>query len=172
MIIKMSKNKVFVYGALAVFAALLVPAGLFAGPQATAAATGSLTGFIYAKDMKTPVEGAIVKVRNIEDGKEFSSPPTDANGLYTIANIPEGRYMLGVTSGEGDFNFDYVINVKAGELGKLTVALAPEAKAQRVQDVAAKKTGFFNSFAGRAILVTALGVGLYFLVEGEASPIR
>ncbi len=173
MITKLSGNKAFVYVALAAFAMFAVPAGLWAGPQATAgAANGSLTGFIYAKDMTTPVGGAIVKVRNITDGREFASPPTDPDGLYTIVNIPEGRYMLGVTSAEGDFNFDYVVNIKAGELGKLTVALAPQAEARKPQDVSVKKKGFFNSVAGRVFLVSALGVALYFIIEGAASPDR
>ena len=161
-------SKAIALGILAAFASAMFAPGLGAGPQDK----GSLTGFIYAQDLKTPVAGAVVKIRNIEDGRELASAPTGADGLYTIAGVPPGRYMLGVTSGEGDFNFDYAVSVKAGELGKLTVSLTAEAKARRVQDVSVKKKGFFNSFAGRAALITAAGVGLYFLIEGEPSPDR
>ncbi len=53
--------------------------------------------------------------------------PTDANGMYSIAGIPEGRYVVGVSSAKTDFNLDYALYVKAGELGKLSVSLAPGA---------------------------------------------
>jgi hypothetical protein len=161
------------YGVLAAFVILVTPIGLVAQAQ-TPAQSASLAGFIYAKDMKTPVAGAIVKIRNLADQKELASMPADANGMYMIAGIPEGRYILGVTSAEGNFDFDYALNVKAGELGKLSVALAPGAVAQTSGEAATKKTGFFSTLAGRALLVTAVGVAVYFIFfnEKEGSPIR
>ncbi|MGZ5555510.1 MAG: hypothetical protein ACXW3H_07160, partial [Candidatus Aminicenantales bacterium] len=91
---------------------------------------------------------------------------------------PEGRYMLGVTSVKDDFNLDYALYVKAGELGKLSISLAPGAGggggSQESGETAAKKKGFFSSVAGRVLIVAVVGVGLYFLVvpNNEASPIR
>jgi hypothetical protein len=96
--------------------------------------------------------------------------------MYTIPGIPEGRYILGVTSAEGNFNFDYALQVKGSEMGKLSVALAPGAGAQKTGEppALAKKKGFFNSWWGRALLITAAGIGVYlvFFTEGEVSPIR
>ena len=152
-----------------------MPVGLAAKNPAPAAASGSLSGFIYAKDVTTPVAGAVVKIRNLGDMKEMASLPTDANGMYTIKDIPEGRYMLGVTSVKDDFNLDYSLYVKAGELGKLSISLAPgTAAGQEAGEAATKKKGFFSSVAGRALIVAAVGVGLYFLIvpHNEASPIR
>ena len=167
------RSKALVYGVLALFTAFVMPVGLLAGSQAAAAESGSLAGFVYAKDMKTRVAGAVVKLRNLGDGKEFASPPANADGMYGLANIPEGRYVLGVTSAQEDFNLDYILYVKAGELGKLSIALSPSG-GQEAGEASVKKKGFFNTVAGRVLVITAIGVGLYFIIvpQNEPSPIR
>jgi hypothetical protein len=168
------RSKGLVYGVLAAFALLVFPAGSYAATGAAAPGSGTLSGFVFAKDMKTPVAGAVVKLRNVTDRRELVSGPTDANGMYTVAAVPEGRYLLGVTSVAGDFNLDYTLLVKDGELGKLSMSLAPGAGGQESGEAAVKKAGFFSSVAGRVLVVAAIGVGLYFLlVPGqESSPIR
>jgi hypothetical protein len=114
--------------------------------------TGALTGNVFVEDLKTPVEGAVIKIRNLVTGKEYQSPPTDKNGTYLIQGIEEGHYSLGVSSKAGDFNFEFQIYVKAGETGKLSVALKPGAPVV----VAAKKAkkSFFLTPLG---IATALG---------------
>jgi len=171
----LGRPKCVVFAVLAAFAVFAMPAGLPAYPSpAPAADNGSLAGFVYAKDVKTPVASAVVKLRNSTDMKELASGPTDANGMYSIAGIPEGRYIVGVTSGQADFNLEYALYVKAGELGKLSIALAPGAGAgQEAGEASLKKKGFFSSVAGRIVVVSVIGVGLYFLiVDNEPSPIR
>jgi len=162
------KTKWIAYFVLAAFTALAMPITL------PAADPGALGGFVYAKDAKSPVAGAVVKLRNIADMKEMASAPTDANGMYTINGIPEGRYLVGVTSTREDFNLEYALYIKAGELGKLSIALAPTASGgQEEPQATVKKRGFFSTVAGRILVVTAVGVGLYFLiVEPDSSPIR
>jgi len=162
-----------VYVVLATFAVFIMPLGLTAKGPDPAAGNGTLAGFIYAKDVKTPVTGAVVKLRNVTDMKEMASVPTDANGMYTIAGIPEGRYILGVSLAKEDFNLDYALYVKAGELGKLSIALGASGGGQEAGEASVKKKGFFNTVAGRVLVVSAIGVGLYFLIaEPESSPIR
>ena len=161
-----------VFVVLAAFLLLVTPVRHPAGAAAPAAESGALSGFIFAKDMKTPVAGAVVKIRSLADEKVLASQPADANGMFTIPGIPEGRYIVGVTSGKSDFNFDYSVHIKAGELGKLSVALAPGAAGQEPGQPAAKKVGFFNTVAGRALLITAAGVAVYFLFFNDTSPIR
>ncbi|MBE3112774.1 MAG: hypothetical protein IMZ46_20060, partial [Acidobacteria bacterium] len=101
-----SKSRWMIWGALAAFSLFIVPVGEVAWAKAEG---GSLVGFVYAQDLKTPVVGAVVKVRNIANQKEFASGTTDANGMYKIDGVDEGRYILGVTATQGDFNFDYVM---------------------------------------------------------------
>jgi hypothetical protein len=82
-----------------------------------------------------------------------------------------------VTSVKDDFNLDYALYVKAGELAKLSMSLEPGALTggQETGEPSAKKKGFFRSTAGIVLIVAAVGVGLYFLIapnKEESSPIR
>ena len=149
------RSKSLVYGVLAAFALLVLPVGQYASAGVA-------------------VAGAVVKVRNLTDRKEMASLPTDANGMYTLTAVPEGRYILGVISAAGDFNLDYTLFVKDGELAKLSVSLAPGAGGQEAGEASTAKTGFFSSVAGRVLIIAAVGVGLYLLIVPgqESSPIR
>ena len=161
-----SRSRVLTWGALVAFALFVVPLSEMAWAQAQ---SGSLVGFVYAKDMKTPVAGAVVKVRNIANQKEYASEPTDANGMYKIAAVDEGRYILGISAATGDFNFEYGVQLKSGEIAKLSVGLAPGMPA--AQGGSGKKN-FFNSTLGFAVMVAAAGVAFFVIfAEGtEASP--
>ncbi|MBW1935573.1 MAG: carboxypeptidase regulatory-like domain-containing protein [Deltaproteobacteria bacterium] len=133
-------------------------------------APGAMVGFIYAQDLKTPVKDAVVKIRDIKEGREYQSTPTDENGLYRIKDIEEGRYILGVTADEKDFNFDYVILIKANEMAKLSLALKPgasmllgqEGKTEKKADEEeeSKKKPFFATAFGTAVLVAAGALGI------------
>jgi hypothetical protein len=164
-----SKSRWMIWGALAAFSLFIVPVGEVAWAKAQG---GTLVGFVYGQDLKTPVAGAVVKLRNIANQKEFASGSTDANGMYKIDGVDEGRYILGVTATQGDFNFDYVMLLKGGEMAKLSVALAPGSVAAKGDS---GKKNFFNSTAGFLIMV-AVGGALFWLAvsgsQGEASPIR
>jgi uncharacterized surface anchored protein len=164
------RSRVLAVGVLAAFALLVAPVSEFAQSKAPAAG-GSLVGFIYDKDMKTPVTNAVVKLRSIEKAKGYESTPTDANGMYKITGIAEGRYILGVTGAKGDFNFDYALALKGSEIAKLSVALQEGGKTTGTD---AKKKSFFTSPAGIVVLVIVAGAVLYGLLakEEEASPIR
>jgi hypothetical protein len=164
-----SKSRWLVWGALVAFGLFVVPFGEVAWAKSQ---SGSLVGFVYAQDLKTPVAGAVVKVRNMANQKEYASSATDANGMYKIDGIDEGRYILGVTAPAGNFNFDYSMLLKGGEIAKLSVGLAPGTAA-----AAGAKTGkksFFSTTAGFLAMVAVEGA-IFVLInsgQGEASPIR
>jgi hypothetical protein len=147
---KIFRSKLLALELLAAFLLLVFPmAGLAQTP------VGSMYGFVYGEDLKTPVEKAVVKVRNIKSGKEYESAPTDKNGLYKITDIEEGRYVLGVSTSEGDFNFDFIIYIKANESAKLSVALKRgyESVVAQKAEKAAKKKSFFLSPEGILVLL-------------------
>ena len=161
--------------ALAAFTLIIVPLeglGNQGGP------TGAMVGFIYGSDMKTPVEKAVVKIRNIKDGQEFFSAPTDAVGAYKIERLEEGSYVLGISAPDGDYNFNYSVRLKGGEIGKLSLALkAGEVSAlgQGSSGGNEPKPSFFYSPVGIAVLMVATTVVLYGAFkliedEEEASP--
>jgi hypothetical protein len=180
---KMLRSKVFysplILGITIVsFTLLLLPLEGLARPVAPA---GSVIGFIYGSDMKTPVQNAVVKIRNVDDGKEYVSTPTDSNGAYKIEQVKEGKYILGVSAPNGDYNFQYVLAIKGGEIGKLSLALKTgEATGLGQEESKApekEKVSFFRTPVGIAVLMVATTLALYGvfkLVEGkeQASPTK
>lgn len=175
---KVYRSPIFVGTAIAAFMLLLLPLESLARP---AAPTGAVVGFIYGSDMKTPVQNAVVKIRNVQDGKEYVSTPTDANGAYKIEQVKEGKYILGISAPDGDYNFPYILMVKAGDIGKLSLALKADevtGLGQEEQPAPEKeKISFFRTPVGIAVLMVATTIALYGtfkLLEGkeEASPTK
>jgi hypothetical protein len=156
---------------IAMFLLLMMPVETLAAPA------GSLIGFVYGSDMKTPVQNAVVKIRNVEDGKEYVSTPTDVNGSYKLEQVKEGKYILGVTAADGNYNFPYIMVIKGGEIGKLSLALKAGSASSLGQEEGTEKerVSFFKTPVGVAVLMVATTLALYGtfkLLEGkeEASP--
>ena len=167
------RSRILIVGLIAAVVLLFMPVAEFAQGKAPAAASnGSLVGFIYTKDMKTPVANAVVKIRNVTTPKEYESLPTDANGMYKITGIQEGRYVLGVTTASGNFNFDYVMLLKGTDMAKLSVALEPGGKMSGAD--ASGKSFWAENWVGIVIVVLATGAVLYGYLHkpSEESPIR
>ncbi len=171
------RSKFLVVFLAAAFILLTVPVRDFAAGAPKA--NGALSGYIYGEDMRTPVRNAVVKLRNVASQKEYESEPTDLEGMYRIPGIEEGRYVMGVMSVQGDYNFHYSILIKSDALAKLSVAMKPGAAPVRIEEgsTGKEKKGiveFFKSPAGILTLITVAEVTLFAIVlsEGEASPIR
>jgi len=168
------RSRFLAVGVLAAFALLVTPVAEFAQVKAALpASNGTLVGFIYEKDMRTPVPNAVVKLRNVAKAEEYESTPTDATGMYKIVGIEEGRYILGVSAAKRDFNFDYALVLKGTEVAKLSLALTPGGPTSGAADES-KPKGFFMSPAGFVAIVIVAGAVLYGLLakQEEASPIR
>ena len=167
------RSRILVGGLIAAVLALFMPVAEFAQGKAPApASNGSLVGFVFAKDMKTPVANAVVKIRDVSTPRTYESQPTDANGMYKITGIQEGRHILGVTTLAGNFNFDYVMLLKGGDMAKLSVAL--QEGGQTTGPDAKSKSFFKENWLGIATLVVVVGHLLYDILkkEKEESPIR
>lgn len=156
---------------------LAIPVPEFA--QAPLVADGALTGHIYDQDMKSPIRNVVVKLRNLVSQKEYESEPTNPLGAYNITAIEEGRYLMGVQTPDGAYNFQYSLYLKGTETAKLSVALNPKgfSPAQEEGGAEAGKRGilgFFKSPAGILTLVVVAEVVLFatVLIEKETSPIR
>jgi len=171
------RSKVLVTFLTAAFILLTVPVRDFA--MGAPKATGALAGHIFNEDMRTPIRNAVVKLRNVVSQKEYESEPTDLEGMYRIPGIEEGRYVMGVMSFRGDYNFHYSILIKSDALAKLSVAMKPSSPPVRIEQGTGtnEKRGigdFFKSPAGILTILTAVEITLFAIAlsEGETSPIR
>jgi len=84
---------------------------------------GNLTGFVYDQDGTSPVEGAVIMLKNLATGTVFESSKSDNAGAFRMSGVDQGLYMFGVTSPKGDFNANEVLGINENETAKLAVAL-------------------------------------------------
>ncbi len=140
---------------------------------------GSLIGFVFEKDGTKPVEGAVVKLKNVSTGTVYESSKSDKLGVLKTEGIEEGLYIAGISTQAGDFNVVNLIGVKANETAKVSFALTPQE--EEGEKSRKKKPGglakFFLSPVGIALVIAASSVILYGVVklsekEPEASPFR
>lgn len=170
------RSRILAGGLIVAFVLLLMPLTSSAQTQPKSLArAGTLQGTVYSEGMKSPVSKAIVKLRNLNNQKEYVSQPTNASGGYKILLIDEGWYTLGVTTAAGDFNLNYGVYIKAGETAKLSVAILPGGMLEGKGGSGGGKS-FFKTPVG-ILTIVALGAGAGFGIyeltkEKEASPIR
>lgn len=96
--------------------------------QAQTLEKGNLLGYVFNRDGKTPVEGAVVIVKNTSTGAVYRADPTDKQGLFKIEGLSKGIYSFGVTTSAGDFNGNELIGILANETAKMFVSLDPYEK--------------------------------------------
>jgi len=148
---------------------------------------GNLMGIIYGKDGTTPVEGAVIQLRNISTGAVYKAK-TDKVGTFKIEGMDAGLYSAGIVTEEGSFNVESLIGIKANTTTTISLALKPyikgEPKKAAVKEKAVEKlkllpkiAKFFTSPIGLATLVAASGGVVYGIVkltekEGEVSPFK
>jgi len=166
------RSRVLALGVLTAFVLLLTPVTHFAQAPLKG---GTLTGQVFGADMKTPVVNATVKIRNLNNQKEYSSP-TDKTGMYKMAGIDEGWYTLGVSSILGDYNLNYGVYIKTGEKAKLNLSMKGSGVLEGKGIGSSTPKSFFATPAGILVIVgVAAGTGfaIYSLTkkEQEVSPV-
>jgi hypothetical protein len=107
------------YGSALALILVLFPSTL--SPQE--AGKGNLIGFIYAQDGSTPIEGAVVVVKNLTTGTVTESPKSDALGVFKVPGLGAGIYALGVRSDKGSYNSQDFFGVMADKTSKISLAL-------------------------------------------------
>jgi hypothetical protein len=105
-----------------IFLALLVfglPNALESGKNAR----GNLTGYLFEQDGTAPVEGAVVKLRNVSTDEVFESTVSDSSGVFTVSGLTSGYYDYAVSSFEGNFVGVRIFGFKASENEKETISI-------------------------------------------------
>ncbi len=92
---------------------------------AQTAERGHLVGTIFAQDGKTPMVGAVVRLKNISSGAISAAEPTDGQGHFRMENLTKGIYQFGITTAQGDFNSNELIGILANETTRISLALNP-----------------------------------------------
>lgn len=153
---------------------------LFISPhfvKAKTNASGNLIGFVYDMDETTPLEGAIIKLKNVSSGTIYESNKSDKLGIFKIEGIDQGLYICGVSVEEKNFNVANIIGIKAGETAKVSFSLKPITAVKDANYFAAGFLAFFLSPIGIAVIVAATAAIIYGVVklveeEKEVSPFK
>lgn len=173
------KKPNFVFSVILLFSFLCISAHAFSKDTGK----GNMVGFIFAEDQTTPVPGAILKLRNVNTGNEYASDKTDDLGIFTLKDIEAGLYIVGISSQEGDFNFNKLVGIKSNETAKVSFSLVKEdkqaAKQPQTEEKKDKKSiaSFFLSSTGIVLSTAATGATFVAIVSTakknkEASPFK
>lgn len=135
--------------------------------------TGNLTVVVVAEDGSTPIEGAVLSLRNVSTQVEILSEPSDKLGEIRQDGLDPGLYLAGIKTDAANFNIEYLIGIRANKTAKVPVALGfnrpEEEKAQPIGNQ--KKTGLVASlFAGAGfakVLAASAGAVVSFTKLNE-----
>jgi hypothetical protein len=95
---------------------------------------GSLMGFLYTKDCKTPVKGAQVILTRVKKDKDeeytgekvFKSNITDSNGDYKLIDIPVGNYKISIKLDNKNYKvkkIDFLATIIEGKTSYMSFCL-------------------------------------------------
>lgn len=99
--------------------------------------SGVIIGHVYGLEKTRPVQGVVVKAKNIKDGTVYISNPTDGRGAFRVQGVKAGIYVIGLVTPYGFFNTDCLIGVYGGQTLKVAFSLNPykEEVASAIQSV-------------------------------------
>jgi hypothetical protein len=118
---KLAKSRFFVFFSAFSFLLFCVPEIV----QGQETGRGEIVGYVYGPDNTTPVEGAVVKLKNVETGSEYESVASDDQGMVVVENVDKGLYMVGISTAQGDYNIGNLIGVKSRRTSTVSFALKP-----------------------------------------------
>jgi hypothetical protein len=136
-----------------VVALTLATAPVFAAPTP---APATLTGTVYAGDVKTPLAGATVVVTDAA-GVKSASHPTGADGTFAITSLAPGAGALTLETKDGSFAVATPVTLAPG--ATLGVRVALKAEGDPPADKKKKKGGGAGWTGGAIGAMTAVLVG-------------
>lgn len=116
-------------------------------------AKGDLVGFVSQKDGSTPVSGAVVVVKNLNNGAVTEGVESDAKGAFRFPGLAAGLYALGVKSAAGSYNSPDFFGVSAGKTSRISIALDPydDASAAAAAAIIKEQRDKGEAFIGKVV---------------------
>jgi len=143
-------------------AALLVATA----PTFAAPAAATLTGTVYASDVKTPLAGATVLVTDAS-GVKSASQPTGADGTFAIPSLAPGAGALTLQTKDGAYAVATPVTLAPG--ATLGVLLALKASGDTPEEKKKKKKGgaYWTGGAIGAMTVVLVGFAAAAVVNSN-----
>ncbi|MFC2141376.1 carboxypeptidase-like regulatory domain-containing protein [Acidobacteriota bacterium] len=101
--------------------------------EAAEAAKGNIVGYVFEYDSTIPIEGAVVRTKNLSTGAEFWSTASDGKGVFSIEGIESGIYDYVVTTPAGEYTAEdsFGLKVEADVTAKIAINVKPYAKSAK-----------------------------------------
>ena len=153
---------------------LVVALVVATAPAFAAPSPATLTGTVFASDVKTPLAGATVVVTDV-NGVKTASQPTGTDGAFSVRSLTPGRIALALETKDGSFAVATPVTLAPGEARGVHLAL----KSGSDPNEEKKKSGGGPYWTGGAIgsmtavlvgFVAAALVNSHELREGPTSP--
>lgn len=129
---------------------------MWAGPD-----TG-IDGRVLAEDAKTPIAGAVVKLKHA-DGAIRAAEPTTDDGSFRLADLPPGEYSVTVETDEGLYVVSPSVVLEAGTPRTVQMALRKTDNGDNGDQNSNPRSGLPD--ATKAVI----GVGTFFAFLGLAN---
>ena len=113
--------------ALALALAFVLPF-LLTGPDVLAAVAGgvaSIEGRVVLADGKTPWEGVVLRITPVGSKTTYESASTDAQGRFSLSDLPAGDYTLAVRDGTQLHRMGPGVRLAPGKHDEVLVGIAP-----------------------------------------------
>ena len=101
--------------------------------EAAETAKGNIVGYVFEYDSTIPIEGAVVRAKNLSTGTEYRSTASDGKGVFSIAGIESGIYHYAVLTPEGEYTAEdsFGLKVRDNETAKIAINVKPYAKSAK-----------------------------------------
>jgi hypothetical protein len=130
---------------------------------------GTVVGNIYAADGTTPMEGAVVKVKNVSTDTVYESEPTDRHGFFTIPKMDKGVYAFGISTPQGDFECESMVGIEPNKTSRISVSVSPyeENVASAIEEVYTSQDEKGEALVGRVVSFEPVTrIAEYYIFKG------
>ena len=146
-------------------------------PTVSAQESATLSGTILNGGGEAPLTGALVHAGDLRTGEVYSSTLTDADGGFTLSDLPAAAYELAVERDGGLFLVGSPVQLAPGETRAVSVAINAQAAPDPATATGRGNRGFWDKplFATLAVVGGAFLIGALISSaddddEGLASP--
>ena len=86
---------------------------------------GNMIGFLYDNDGRTPLQGAVLQLKNIHSDMLYESSKSDIHGIAKLEGIEPGLYIYGIKTTDGEYNSNDIVGIHAKNTSKISISLKP-----------------------------------------------
>jgi len=131
------------------------------------AGSAELSGSVYSSVDETPLTGVTVYAAEPATGQIFASEPSSETGAFSIADLPAGKFELGVAIDQGLYLVETPVALAPAQSQHVNIAVSEKKSQPTGSEVvpASAKTGVWSNPLTAALIVVGAAIIIGLLVE-------